>query len=91
MWPAAEVTLTPVLRWDGGQLEGRAFGFQGEEAPDLGGTVVPYLTGGKVTGKVSYDYRPEMAKSELVLLFALTYGDYKKNFSLKAADGVVSN
>lgn len=91
MWTTAEVTVTPVLKWNAGQSEGQAFGFQGEETPDIGGTVIPYETGGKAVGKCGFDFIPQMAKSELMLEFALTYGKYKESFSVKAADGVIAS
>lgn len=90
LWPEAEVSVTPVLTWAGGEAVGQAFGFQGEKAPDLGGTVIPFVQGGNLTAKTSYVFLPEMEKSELMLEYTVRYLGRTSLFCIKAADGVIS-
>ena len=86
----AVVTVTPVLKWNGGQAVGDAATFQGEKVEGNDQTI-NYRLGGNYTMKTSFDYVPEMAKSELYLQFAVKVG--KKEVSIpevKIADGVIS-
>ncbi|KAA6336284.1 hypothetical protein EZS27_015548 [termite gut metagenome] len=86
----AVLKITPVLKWQGGESKGQTFVFQGEKVQG-NDQVISYLAGGNATIKDSYDYVPQMAKSELVLEFAVTVGKKSLNFpSLKIADGVIS-
>ena len=86
----ATVEVTPVLRWEGGEAKGQPDTFQGEKVQGNDQTI-SYKTGGTYTMKASFDYVPEMAKSELYLDFKIKKG--KKEYtipSVKIADGVIA-
>ncbi|WP_178267020.1 tetratricopeptide repeat protein [uncultured Phocaeicola sp.] len=86
----ATVEVTPVLRWNGGEAKGQAAVFQGEKVQGNDQTIA-YKAGGTYTMKASFDYVPEMAKSELFLDFKIKQG--KKEYtipSVKIADGVIA-
>ena len=86
----ATVEATPVLRWDGGEAKGQPATFQGEKVQGNDQTI-SYKAGGTYTMKASFDYVPEMAKSELYLDFKIKTG--KKSYtipSVKIADGVIA-
>ena len=86
----AIVEVTPVLRWDGGEAKGQPATFQGEKVQGNDQTI-SYKTGGTYTMKASFDYVPEMAKSELYHDFKIKKG--KKEYtipSVKIADGVIA-
>ena len=86
----AVVEVTPVLKWNGGEAKGQPATFQGEKVEGNDQTI-SYKMGGSYTMKTSFDYVPEMAKSELYLEFKATVG--KKTVTIpavKVADGVIS-
>ena len=86
----ATVEVTPVLRWNGGEAKGQVAVFQGEKVQGNDQTIA-YKAGGTYTMKASFDYVPEMAKSELFLDFKIKQG--KKEYtipSVKIADGVIA-
>ena len=86
----ATVEVTPVLRWNGGEAKGQPAKFQGEKVKGNDQTI-SYKAGGTYTMKASFDYIPEMAKSELYLDFKIKKG--KKEYtipSVKIADGVIA-
>ena len=86
----AIVEVTPVLRWNGGEAKSQPATFQGEKVQGNDQTI-SYKTGGTYTMKASFDYVPEMAKSELYLDFKIKKG--KKEYtipSVKIADGVIA-
>ena len=86
----AVVTVTPVLRWDGGEAKGQPATFQGEKVKGNDQTIY-YKAGGNYTMQTSFDYVPEMAKSELYLEFDAKVG--KKTVTIpavKIADGVIA-
>lgn len=86
----AVLTVTPVLKWDGGELAAESMTFQGEKVQGNNRTI-SYKEGGNFTMKTSYDYVPEMAKSALYLKFTVTKG--KKSYTLpevKVADGCIA-
>ena len=86
----ATVEVTPVLRWEGGEAKGQPATFQGEKVQGNDQTI-SYKTGGTYTMKASFDYVPEMAKSELYLDFKIKKG--KKEYtipSVKIAAGVIA-
>ncbi|WP_300814022.1 tetratricopeptide repeat protein [uncultured Bacteroides sp.] len=86
----AIVEVTPVLKWEGGEAKGQSAVFQGEKVEGNEQTI-SYKMGGNYTMKTSFDYVPEMAKSELYLEFKATIG--KKTVEIpavKVADGVIS-
>lgn len=77
----AVVTVTPVLRYAGGEAWGTAYTFQGEKVAG-NNQVIPQKEGANVTMKSSFTYKPEMKKSELFLTF-----DAKiKNKTIKLPD-----
>ena len=86
----AVVEVTPVLKWNGGEAKGQPATFQGEKV-EGNNQSISYKMGGSYTMKTSFDYVPEMAKSELFLEFKATIG--KKVITIpavKIADGVIS-
>ena len=86
----ATVEVTPVLRWNGGEAKGQPATFQGEKVEGNGQTI-SYKAGGNYTMKASFDYVPEMAKSELYLDFKITKGNKTYTIpSVKVADGVIA-
>ena len=86
----ATVEVTPVLRWNGGEAKGQPATFQGEKVEGNGQTI-SYKAGGNYTMKASFDYVPEMAKSELYLDFKITKGSKTYTIpSVKVADGVIA-
>ncbi|MGN0057548.1 MAG: tetratricopeptide repeat protein [Phocaeicola plebeius] len=86
----ATVEVTPVLRWDGGEAKGQPASFQGEKVQGNDQTI-SYKMGGTYTMKASFDYVPEMAKSELYLDFKIKRGSKEYTIpSVKIADGVIA-
>ncbi len=86
----AEVTVTPVLVFDGQEVKSQAYTFQGEKVRG-NNPVISYDFGGTQTIPVNFVYQPAMAKSELYLDFAVTQG--KKSYDVprvKVANGVVA-
>ena len=86
----AEVTVTPYLVYGDKETPSQSYKFIGEDVNGNGQTV-SYDEGGSVTVPVSFDYVPEMIKSELVLDFNVVQG--KKTYTLpriKVADGVIA-
>ena len=64
----AVVTVTPVLRYEGGEAYGTPYTYQGEKVKG-NYQVIPQKEGANVTLKSSFKYKPEMKKSELFLHF----------------------
>ena len=86
----AVIEVTPVLRWEGGEAKGQTTTFQGEKVMGNDQTI-SYKMGGNYTLRTSFDYVPEMAKSELYLEFKGTVGKkYVEIPAVKVADGVIS-
>ena len=86
----ATVEVTPVIRWNDGEAKGQPATFQGEKVEGNGQTI-SYKMGGNYTMKASFDYVPEMAKSELYLDFKITRGSKVYTIpSVKIADGVIA-
>lgn len=86
----AVVTVTPVLKWNGGEVKGQPMTFQGEKVEGNNKTIY-YKAGGNYTMKTSFDYVPEMAKSELYLQFQAQVGKKIVNIpAVKVADGVIA-
>lgn len=84
------LTVTPVLKFAGQEVLGTPVTYIGEKVKE-NGKMVSYKEGGKYTQSCSYDYVPEMAKSELYLRFEAKVG--KKVIEvpdMKIADGVVA-
>lgn len=86
----AVVEVTPVLVWEGGEAASQPAVFQGEKVEGNDQTI-SYKMGGSYTMKASFDYVPEMAKSELYLRFKATIGGKTIEIpAVKVADGVIS-
>ena len=86
----AVLTVTPILKWDGGELSAESMTFQGEKVQGNNRTI-SYKEGGNFTMKTKFDYAPEMAKSALYLAFTVSAG--KKSYTLpevKVADGCIA-
>ena len=64
----AVVTVTPVLRYAGGETAGDAATFQGEKV-EANNQTISYRVGGNYTMKTNFKYVPEMLKSDLYLTF----------------------
>ena len=64
----AVVTVTPVLRYNGGETAGDAATFQGEKV-EANNQTISYRVGGNYTMKTSFKYVPGMEKSDLYLTF----------------------
>ena len=86
----ATLTITPVLRYPGGETWGTAYTFQGEKVR-ANNQVIAYATGGNVTMKSSFKYKPEMKRSELYLTFDVKIGNKSSRLpDIKIADGVIA-
>ncbi|MBQ5663269.1 MAG: hypothetical protein IIV19_02435 [Bacteroidaceae bacterium] len=86
----AVLTVTPILKWDGGELSAESMTFQGEKVQGNNRTI-SYKEGGNFTMKTKFDYTPAMAKSALYLAFTVSKG--KKSYTLpevKVADGCIA-
>lgn len=86
----AVVTVTPVLRYEGGEAWGTAYTYQGEKVKG-NNQVIPQKAGANVTMKSTFTYKPEMKKSELYLTFDAKVG--KKTVKLpdvKIGEGVIA-
>ncbi len=83
------LTVTPVLKFDGKELEGPTVTYVGEKVKE-NGTTVSYKQGGQYTQSCSFDYDPAMAKSELYLRFTAKNGKKEVEIpEVKIADGLV--
>ena len=86
----AVITATPVLRWEDGKVEGETYTFIGEKV-EGNNQVISYATGGNFTMKSTFDYVPEMAKSELYIEFTAKIKNKVKALpAVKVADGVLA-
>lgn len=87
----AVVTVTPVLRYANGmEAQGQPATFQGEKIMGNDQTI-SYRLGGRYTMKTTFDFIPEMQKSDLYLTFNAKVG--KKTVAVpdvKVADGIIS-
>ncbi|CDD05204.1 tetratricopeptide repeat protein [Prevotella sp. CAG:592] len=87
----AVVTVTPELRYaDGKTAKGNGATFQGEKVAGNNQTI-QYKVGGNYTMNTSFDYVPDMQKSDLYLTFDAYVGKKKVNVpEVKVATGVIS-
>ncbi len=86
----AVVTVTPVLRYAGGQATGQAATFQGEKVQG-NDQEISYKVGGNYTMKNTFAYVDNMEQSELFLTFDARLGKKQVNIpEVKVADGVLS-
>lgn len=84
------LTITPVLKYEGGEATAEPVTFQGEKVRGNNRTIL-YDKGGNFTMKMSFDYVPAMEKAALYLKFNVKKGD--KTYTLpevKVADGCIS-
>ena len=91
MKPKAVVTVTPELRYaDGKVAKGQSATFQGERVMGNDQTI-SYKMGGRYTMKTSFDYVPEMQKSDMYLTFDARLGKKKVEVpAVKVATGVLA-
>lgn len=86
----ATLTITPVLVYATGEVEGESVSFQGEKI--LGNDkTINFKMGGHASFRVNFAYKPEMMVSRLCLDFEATTGS--KTYSLPRitiADGVIA-
>ncbi|MBR0037330.1 MAG: tetratricopeptide repeat protein [Bacteroidales bacterium] len=86
----AVITLTPVLVYATGETKSQPVTYQGEKIKGNDASV-SYKYGGTVSFKAHFDYKPEMAKSELYLEYVGTVGSKTYTFDrIKIADGVIA-
>lgn len=83
------VTITPVLKYEGGEALGTPITLQGQKIK--GNNKVINKTGGTFSVSSAYNYIPAMNKSELYLRFNTTIGKKTVNVpEIKVADGVIA-
>ncbi|MBR5467298.1 MAG: hypothetical protein IKU79_07865 [Bacteroidaceae bacterium] len=75
----AVVTVTPVLKYEGGEAVGQSVTFQGEKV-EGNGTEISYKVGGTYTMKTNFKYVPAMISSDLYARFDAKLG--KKSVSI---------
>ncbi len=75
----AVVTVTPVLKYEGGEAVGQSATFQGEKVEGNHQTI-SYKVGGNYTMKAQFAFKPAMQKSDLYLRFNARIG--KKEVSI---------
>ncbi|MDD7251262.1 MAG: hypothetical protein PUH21_04520 [Prevotellaceae bacterium] len=86
----AVVTVTPVLKYDGGEAIGAPATFQGEKVEGNNQTI-SYRIGGNYTMKSNFAYVPEMEKSDLYLKFDARKGNRRYNVpKVKVGEGVLA-
>ncbi|MDH6356849.1 hypothetical protein [Parabacteroides sp. PF5-9] len=86
----AVVTVTPVLRYAGGEAWGTSYTYQGEKVSG-NNQVIPQAAGANVTMRSSFAYKPEMKKSELYLTFdAKIKNKTVKLPEIKIGEGVIA-
>jgi outer membrane protein OmpA-like peptidoglycan-associated protein len=86
----AQVTVTPVLKYQGGEVEGQSATFQGEKV-EGNATTINYKAGGTYAMKTSFAFIEPMLSSELYARFDAKLG--KKTVSIpevKIGYGVVA-
>ena len=70
----AVVTVTPVLKYEGGEAVGQSATFQGEKV-EGNGTTIKYKAGGVYTMKSNFTYEEPMIKSDLYARFDAKLGN----------------
>lgn len=87
--PDVIMVVTPVLVYDGGQMTGAPFTYQGDRIKD--NYKVVKSSGGTVTEKLSFKFVPGMAQSYLELRSVAFYGEKRINIpAVKVAEGVLN-
>src|SRR3712207_2425152 len=87
----ATVTVIPELRYANGlTAQGTAATFQGEKVMGNNQTI-SYRLGGRYTMKTTFDYNPQMQKSEMYLTFVAKVGNKQVDIpAVKVANGVLA-
>lgn len=86
----AVLTVTPVLKYEGGEAVAEPVTFQGVKVRG-NDRVISYDNGGSFKTRMTFDYVPAMEDAELYLRFVVNKG--KKTYSLpdvKIADGCIA-
>ncbi len=84
------LTITPVLKYEGGEAIAEPVTFQGEKVRGNDRTI-SYDNGGSFKMKMLYDYIPQMEDAELYLRFVINKGNKKKVVpEVKVADGCIA-
>ena len=86
--PKAILEVTPVLVYEGGEVAGKPFVYQGEKITENYKTVSK-KNGATIKESVHFGYVPGMEKSQLVARAKVIYGagEYPFPFDIKIADG----
>ncbi len=86
----AVVTVTPVLKYEGGEVEGQSATFQGEKV-EGNATTVQYKVGGTYSMKTNFAYTDAMMNSDLYARFDAKKGKKKVSIpEVKIGYGVVA-
>jgi Flp pilus assembly protein TadD len=86
----ATLVVTPVLRYNGGEVWGTSYTYQGEKVAG-NGQVIPQKAGGNATLKSSFDYVPAMQKSDLYLALSAKIGNKEIPLpEIKIGEGVLA-
>ena len=86
----AVVTVTPVLKYEGGEVTSASSTFQGEKVQGNGTTVL-YKAGGNYTMRATFPYQEAMQQSDLFLRFDAQLGKKVVNLpDLKVGYGVIA-
>lgn len=86
----AVVTVTPVLKYQGGEAQGQSAMFQGEKV-EGNATTIQYKAGGNYTMKSTWGYNDEMLQSDLYLQFDAMLGKKKVSIpEVKVGYGVAA-
>ena len=86
----AVVTVTPVLKYEGGEAVGQSATFQGEKV-EGNGTTIKYKAGGVYTMKSNFTYEEPMLNSDLYARFDAKLGNKTVNIpEVKIGYGVLA-
>ncbi len=84
------LTVTPVLKYNGGEAVAESSTFQGENVRGNDKTI-SYDNGGNFRMKMAFDYIPAMEDAELYLRFSVNRGNKSYTIpEIKIADGCIS-
>ena len=84
------LTITPVLKYEGGEAMSEPVTFQGEKVRG-NDRAISYDNGGSFKMKIQYDYVPAMEDAELYLRFVVNKGKKTKTIpEVKVADGCIA-
>ena len=86
----ATVTVTPVLKFNGGEVTSASSTFQGEKVQG-NGTTVAYKAGGNYTMRATFPYQDAMQQSDLYLRFDARMGNKAVNLpDVKVGYGIIA-